>query len=382
VNAAFLRRLAAAGGGACELVESEDRLDDVMAKVHRRIATPVVTELALRGEGLALDAATVAPQRIPALFVGAPVVIAARVIGRPVGGAITVTGRTPSGQPWSQTIPVRVEEKGDAAAAMWARARIRDLEDVYAVRSHGKAELEQQIVAVSLRHRVLSRFTAFVAIDRAEKVNIGGNPRPVIQPVEAPAGWNMTRAGVAPPAAAYAMAPPPMGAPMAVLGAPGMPAPAQAPTGAPRGGGGGLFQKAKDLFKKQEAAMPPPPAPKAPMKSVMLGGGLRDAKEEPSPAADAMPYQKRAREIADAIDRAADASDRRALDLALARLVELEEDVRSVGGLDDLAASLDAVIATLRGLVASPTSAPDEWRAVATELRAPAKKAGGRAFWK
>ena len=41
VNAAFLRRLAAAGGGLCELVESEDRLDAVMAKIHRRIATPI-----------------------------------------------------------------------------------------------------------------------------------------------------------------------------------------------------------------------------------------------------------------------------------------------------------------------------------------------------
>src|SRR5882724_7459120 len=55
VNAAFLRRLAAAGGGLCELVESEDRLDAVMAKVHRRIGTPIATELALRATGLDVD---------------------------------------------------------------------------------------------------------------------------------------------------------------------------------------------------------------------------------------------------------------------------------------------------------------------------------------
>ncbi|HEX7843648.1 MAG TPA: VIT domain-containing protein, partial [Kofleriaceae bacterium] len=61
VNAAFLRRLAAAGGGLCELVESEDRLDAVMAKVHRRIGTPIATELALRPAGLEVDRATLAP---------------------------------------------------------------------------------------------------------------------------------------------------------------------------------------------------------------------------------------------------------------------------------------------------------------------------------
>src|SRR5437016_1854138 len=40
VNEAFLRRLAEQGRGSCELVESEDRLDEVMTAVHRRIGTP------------------------------------------------------------------------------------------------------------------------------------------------------------------------------------------------------------------------------------------------------------------------------------------------------------------------------------------------------
>src|SRR5690606_17447656 len=70
VNAGFLRRLAAVGAGACELVESEDRLDAVMAKIHRRIATPVLVEVSLAGDGL--DLSTLAPRRLPAVFAGAP----------------------------------------------------------------------------------------------------------------------------------------------------------------------------------------------------------------------------------------------------------------------------------------------------------------------
>ena len=38
-------RLAALGGGACELVESEDRLDEAMDQIHRRIGAPVLTDL-------------------------------------------------------------------------------------------------------------------------------------------------------------------------------------------------------------------------------------------------------------------------------------------------------------------------------------------------
>src|SRR5262249_1491508 len=155
------------------------------------------TELAVRAEGMSLDDASLAPHRIPALFVGAPVMLAGRLRGKP-GGAIVVTGRTPSGQPWSQRIPV-TEATGDATAAIWARARIRDLEDLYAVQTHRQGELEKEIVAVSLRHRVLSRFTAFLAVDRSEKVNPKGDPKQVVQPVEMPRGWNapapVTRAG-------------------------------------------------------------------------------------------------------------------------------------------------------------------------------------------
>ncbi|HUH02052.1 MAG TPA: VIT domain-containing protein, partial [Kofleriaceae bacterium] len=47
VNEGFLRRLAVLGGGACELVESEDRLDEVMDRIHRRIATPIITEVTI-----------------------------------------------------------------------------------------------------------------------------------------------------------------------------------------------------------------------------------------------------------------------------------------------------------------------------------------------
>src|ERR1700733_513337 len=46
VNAGFLGRLAAAGRGRCELVESEDRLDEAAAHIHRRIGAPLVTDVA------------------------------------------------------------------------------------------------------------------------------------------------------------------------------------------------------------------------------------------------------------------------------------------------------------------------------------------------
>ena len=104
VNEGFLKRLAGLGGGACELVESEDRLDAVMDRVHRRIGAPVLTDLELEPDGLEIDLESLAPGRLPALFAGSPLVVSGRFKGSP-GGAVTVRGRDAAGQPWSATVP-------------------------------------------------------------------------------------------------------------------------------------------------------------------------------------------------------------------------------------------------------------------------------------
>ncbi len=329
VNAAFLRRLAAAGGGACELVESEDRLDAVMSKLHHRIATPVVTDVAIHGDGFSLG--QVSPQRIPALVAGAPLIVTGRVAAG-ARGTVIVTGRTPGGQPWERRLALR-ESEGAAAAATWARARIRDLEDRYAAGDHS---VESEILRVSIRHRVLSRFTAFVAIDQAGVIDRGGNPRAIVQPVEMPAGWAARAAGAAPSIGSFT--------------------------------GGGPSRRLSRTFVFDATQVRPALA----RERVFTGA--------PTPV-DETPYLTRAREIADAIDHAAGRCDRRELDLALARLVELVEDLRSIGGLDKLAAVLERIADALRAELAGT---PDRWRTHAAELRDPrsTRPAKRRPFWK
>jgi Ca-activated chloride channel family protein len=183
VNAGFLGRLAALGAGRCELVESEDRLDEAMEHIHRRIGAPVVTDLTVTADGLTLLDDTRSPARLPGLYPGVPLVVSGRYAGAGTG-SITVTGRTRDDRPFSATVPVQRREE-PAIAAQWARARLRDLEDRYAAGEH---DLEPSIVATSLRFGVLCRFTAYVAVD-SRVVNDDGETRRVTQPVELPSGW-------------------------------------------------------------------------------------------------------------------------------------------------------------------------------------------------
>jgi hypothetical protein len=187
VNEGFLRRLVERGGGSCELVESEERLDEVMQSVHRRIATPILTGLFLEGHGIAIEPGEVVPRRLPDLFSGSPILILGRYRGRG-DASLAIRATDAAGQAWSENVPAEARDN-PAIAAAWARGQIRQIEDRYAARDGDLSALERTIVSLSLKFQVLCRFTAYVAIDRSQAVNLSGSLHCVTQPVEMPSGW-------------------------------------------------------------------------------------------------------------------------------------------------------------------------------------------------
>lgn len=235
VNAGFLNRLAAIGQGRCELVESEDRLDEAMEHIHHRIAAPLATDLELHADGLEIVAGTIAPTRLGALFPGVPLQIAGRFRGAP-SGTLSVRGTASDGTPWEQDT-TGIVAKNPAARSIWARAHLRDLEDRYTVGDPG--DLEQRIISTSLQFGVLCRFTAFVAVD-SRVATEGEAPHQAVQPVEMPRGWAGAAPAAAPPMAPAAFSMDHMDMDMEVqrsappVRAPGPPAPMPAaPSGPP-----------------------------------------------------------------------------------------------------------------------------------------------------
>jgi Ca-activated chloride channel family protein len=195
VNAGFLKRLADLGEGDCELVESAKRLDEVTRSIHRRIAEPLRTSVRvdLAKSGLELVKDTMVPDHTPDLFPGTPVVMLGRYRGRPRGD-VTVRSTDAAGRPLADRLNPVVRDN-PAIEAAWARGLIRQLEDRFAASGDAseRQALEGRIVAASLRHGVLCRFTAYTAIDHAEVVNPGGEVARITQPVEMPVGLGVDR---------------------------------------------------------------------------------------------------------------------------------------------------------------------------------------------
>ncbi|GAT64923.1 trypsin [Planomonospora sphaerica] len=239
VNAGFLGRLAGLGAGRCELVESEDRLDEAMEHIHRRIGAPLVTDLSLAGDGL--DPLPGSTGRLGSVYPGVPLTVHGRYRGAAgTSASVVLRGLDAAGRPWERRI-TGTRAHNPAVRSIWARARLRDLEDRYAA---GDRSLEEEIVSTSLEYGVLCRFTAFVAVDSRVAAE-GGPEHRVIQPVELPRGWETPAAAAAPmllasmPPTMSAAMPAPMPAPRAA--APGAPPASPAPgygAGAPGGSAG------------------------------------------------------------------------------------------------------------------------------------------------
>src|SRR5207248_3602778 len=120
------RRLADLGRGVSEVVESEQRLDEVMDQIHRKVGTPVLTGLALMPAGLDVAADSLVPSRLPDLFIGQPVTVAGRYRGAACG-AVVLRAVDADGEKWAGEVAAVREEKAPLEK-VWGRGRVRELE--------------------------------------------------------------------------------------------------------------------------------------------------------------------------------------------------------------------------------------------------------------
>lgn len=185
VNEGLLERLVAPNGGWQACVESEDWLDRVLAVAARMVQPAALADIVVETAEGSLPACT--PDPLSDAWYSRPLTLWSRLPQAP--STVTVRGVLADGSPWRSEVAVETLAE-PALHQAWARGRIRDLEDRYAVAA--STELSAEIVAVSLRERVLSRFTAFVAVDH--EVSSTGQPRSVVQAVETPAGWDTSSA--------------------------------------------------------------------------------------------------------------------------------------------------------------------------------------------
>lgn len=188
-NRYLLDGMANVGRGAVAYAGVDDDIAPTVDRFYERVATPVLTDVELDWQGLAV--AEVLPGRIPDLFAGQPVTVFGRYSGDPDGDIVLrakARGKTVD-------LPVRFAVANapdvEGVSSMWARNKIDELL-AYPHRSNAYTPLsdgeKQAVIDVALQHRIMTEFTSFVAVDERVVTTPGGETKTIHQPLEIPQG--------------------------------------------------------------------------------------------------------------------------------------------------------------------------------------------------
>jgi Ca-activated chloride channel family protein len=179
-NAHFMTRAAALGGGTFTYIGRVDEVAAKMGALFEKLDAPM-----LRDVRIDWPPGTEAwPRRLPDLYAGEPVVVAARLAGTPA--AVRVAGER-SGASWDETLSMRESVQDAGVARLWARHKIGALMD--AERDPAAADAAKAgIVTVALDHGLVSKYTSLVAVDTTPARPAGEPLDSAMLPVALPEG--------------------------------------------------------------------------------------------------------------------------------------------------------------------------------------------------
>lgn len=186
VNRYLLERVAEMGRGTSRVVRQDEPTEEVAEKFFRQINNPVLTNIQVKWEGEG-SAPEIYPSNAPDLFAEQPLVLFGKK-GDRANGKLKITGIAAGGERYEQTLDVNFGKDNSnlGIAQLWGRARIKDL--MNQMFGGEVKSLVDAVTQTALNYRLLSQYTAFVAVSEEVRVNPDGGKVTVNVPVEMPQG--------------------------------------------------------------------------------------------------------------------------------------------------------------------------------------------------
>lgn len=181
-NSHFMSSAARFGRGTFTYIGDVKEVQEKMTSLFTKLESPVLTNVELRFDD---PTAEVWPQRVPDLYAGEPVVVAARLT-KP-DGRVIVSGLIGK-EEWRDVRTLTVNGAEEGIGKLWARRKIEALTDSGDVNVEN-SDAKQKVIELALDHHLVTPFTSLVAVD----VTPNGVPAEKCEtravPVNLPAGW-------------------------------------------------------------------------------------------------------------------------------------------------------------------------------------------------
>jgi Ca-activated chloride channel homolog len=189
-NSHFMTRAAQLGRGTFTYIGRIEEVGARMGELFAKLEAPVLKGLEVRWpEGVQVEAW---PARLPDLYAGEPVVIAAAL--ERLQGEVRLVGER-DGRRWEAQLPLvrnaPAQGMGTPAQGMgtlWAREKVSAL--MASLRDGAsETEVRARVIELATAHRLVTRYTSFVAVDRTPARPSDASMKTAAVPTLLPEGW-------------------------------------------------------------------------------------------------------------------------------------------------------------------------------------------------
>jgi len=166
-NSYFMSKAANFGRGTYTHIAELEHVNESMRRLFTQLSQPVLTDIAVNWSTTDVEQS---PVVIADLYQDEPLVITARTpinktFNSPSFVVSGLLGGQDSQKTWSQPIKFNNNHNTTGIARLWARNRVDELTDDLML-GGDRALLKDDIIALGLKHHLITAFTAMVAVDR------------------------------------------------------------------------------------------------------------------------------------------------------------------------------------------------------------------------
>jgi len=184
VNRYLLERMAVMGRGAVAYVGLDESAGEAVDRFYDVATRPALANINIDWGNL--EVSDIYPKKIPDLFVGRPIMITGRLKNNR-SGRIRINGQMGSEKShfYVRINPDNSDANHPGIRSVWARWKLAELSNRETYESG--EEIKKEIITTSINYNLISRYTAFLAVDGLERTK-GEHGYTVDVPVPVPDG--------------------------------------------------------------------------------------------------------------------------------------------------------------------------------------------------
>ena len=186
-NSFLLEKIATMSRGSSIYIKNNTNIISEIGKLIDKINNPIISDIKIKLD----DNADLYPNPINDLYHNEPILVFGK--SNDLKNKITIEGRTSRGK-YKETFRIKKRKLKENASVpiLWARKKIEYLMNDYRLQynksSQKKDDLKNQIIEISKKYNILSKFTSFIAIEDIISNNTGELLSGSV-PIELPKNW-------------------------------------------------------------------------------------------------------------------------------------------------------------------------------------------------